>query len=132
LAMVASGFSLPAVPGLDLGILSKYIPVPLPTYVLKGQPPLVKSGDIYNSDKLSMVALAYKAETKRMLPSVFQSPLSGSYAYAQAVVFNPLSHDLYTQNWQARLSPTILVAKQAKPISKELSKRAPEVGRPNQ
>jgi hypothetical protein len=56
-------------------------------------------------DPLALMAFAVKREESMIAPNKFENPPRGTYAYAQAHVYNLVSYDLYTQAWGARLEP---------------------------
>ena len=55
-------------------------------------------------DELSTLAVASGAGHNPMASGFFRHPTGNSYAHSQAQVYNPVSHDLYTQAWSARLT----------------------------
>lgn len=89
-------------------MLSPFLGSILPTpYQLKGQSPLGGGGPSrFNSPPdFSALAVAGRRYRSRISVNLFESAMQTDYAYAQAWAFNPRSADLYTQDWQAALSP---------------------------
>ncbi len=43
------------------------------------------------------------------MSTLYKNPAHAVYGYAQAEVFNPISYDLYTQDWRAMLTPARLL-----------------------
>ena len=54
---------------------------------------------------LTVVAFAARNWRFRLSADLYESAFETDYAYAQAWIFNPTSFDLYTQDWQATLTP---------------------------
>lgn len=63
------------------------------------------SSKLFLRDALALMAFAVKREESVIAPNKFENPPGGTYAYAQAHVYNIVSYDLYTQAWGARLEP---------------------------
>jgi|GEM_PF-5296976 len=110
-------------------------------YRLKGSGGLSGLSGIhaYNSDDLQILVFARRSDSKRMFASAFENALlfpagSGggadpsSFAVAQAILYNPVSYDLYTQSWKARLVPTVLLdgKQRRKQVLQKLKTRASE------
>lgn len=110
-------------------IMSTVFKIPMP-YTLRGQIPLLVSGEVYNSNELSLVAFARRNDRYRAMQrsgleyyrKFFSNPYTASFAYAQAELYNPVSYDLYTQSWRGRLtrSRLIEIADYREKISSEL------------
>jgi hypothetical protein len=66
-------------------------------------------------DDLAVMSFATDQDVGGPLaPTFYVRPTKGVYAQAQAQVYNPISHDLYTQAWSARLSPARFISEQKK------------------
>ena len=87
-------------------------PLPGSSFTLyrASKPPLF---DIYSKKEIgdwSIFAIARKEQTAGPLGSgLFQNPIKGHYAYAQAEVFNPVWYDLYTQDWTVKMQPASFI-----------------------
>jgi len=103
------------------------------TYMLKGAVPGLMAGSVYNSDDLSVLTIAAQDDRYKMLNAQLSTPVVNadgdsspvSYAFSQATVYNPISHDLYTQYWTARLAPISLLKGHKQQLTAELRDRSP-------
>ena len=89
------------------------------TYWLKGRSPAsALSPDLGalgldHPEELDVLALVARDRRPRMAPAAFHDRGDPSFAYAQARVYNPVSFDLYTARWKAKLVPARLMDRTA-------------------
>jgi len=68
-------------------------------------------------DGLSVLAFTRRQARAAVVPGRFANPPSATYAYAQAEVYTEQpAHDLFTQDWRARLVPAKLLERRTKEV----------------
>lgn len=87
-----------------------FVPLPSDSFTLyKASLPVIDTSNEQNSD-WSIFAIARKEQATGFVgKDLFQNPIKGHYAYAQAEVYNPVWYDLYTQDWTVKLQPATMV-----------------------
>jgi hypothetical protein len=98
------------------------------TYWLKGRPTAAALSPIlgtlgFDTEKLSYLTITAKLRGERFNPKEFGERQDPYHAYAQAMVYNPVSFDLYTSKWKARLVPSSLMD-QPQPVVQALQTRS--------
>lgn len=95
--------------GVTSSVLGAVFKFPKP-YWLKGRPEATVLAPVLgpmaqDTDKLAFLILAAKERGPRFNPEEFGERSHPYHAYAQAMVYNPVSYDLFTSRWKARLVP---------------------------
>ncbi len=92
------------------------IPIPPPPSLslyritVRPNPPYPDTRSQETRDGLSLVAFTRRRARAAVVPGRFANPPSATYAYAQAEVYTEqAAHDLFTQDWRARLVPAKLL-----------------------
>lgn len=101
--------------------------VPKP-YWLKGRPTFAAISPVvgavrFDTEKLAYLSISAKLRGARFNPEEFNERDDPIHAYAQAMVYNPVSFDLYTSKWKAKLVPASLMDK-PEPVVQALRTRS--------
>jgi len=76
----------------------------------------------------SVLAIARKEQSTGFAGrDIFVNPVRAHYAYAQVEVFNPLSYDLYTQDWTVKLQPANHLSRLSQSEVNAIADKFPEI-----
>lgn len=87
-----------------------FVPLPSDKFTLyKASLPVIVNTSEANP-AWAIFGIARKEQSTGFLgKDLFQNPIQGHYAYAQAEVYNPVWYDLYTQDWTVKMQPASFV-----------------------